>query len=313
MKAKRSKPVTRYLVIANPAAGKGGAIQKISEIQRELERLGLAFDLRLTEHTWHAAELAQQAVVLGYDVVVAAGGNGTVNEVLNGLLLAKEVGLGEACLGVLCTGQGNDFAYAMDVQSEIKAGCQALADNQRKMIDVGRVSGSFFPAGRYFGNGVGIGFEAVVNFYALQLKQLNGYKAYATAIIKAIQGYPRGPLVKIRYDEQELVQRCLLVSVMNGRRVGGGFMMAPTGVPDDGLFDVCVAGQVGRIKIGLMVPRFRKGTQGSDPSIKMLQARRVEISAVEGVLPAHVDGEVLATQADQITLELIPKAIQLIY
>ena len=109
------------------------------------------------------------------------------------------------------------------------------------MIDIGRVAGGLYPQGRYFGNGVGIGFDAVVGFVAQKKKRLTGFASYIVAALKTIFLYYRAPLVRIEYDGQTLTLPSLMVSVMNGRRMGGGFMMAPQAQPDDGLFDLCIA------------------------------------------------------------------------
>lgn len=313
MKTNRHRPLTRFLIIANPAAARGSAAGKINLIQRELEKLGLDFEIRLTERTWQAAELAQEGVLEGFDVVTAAGGDGTTNEVLNGLMLAKTAGLGEACLGVLCIGQGNDFAFSMGNSLDIVQGCRALAENRRKRIDLGKACSDFFPTGRYFGNGVGIGFDAVVDFLAARLTNIKGFKAYAAAAVQGMFYYTTGPVVHIELDDQSLTQRSLMISIMNGRRMGGGFIMTPDSQPDDGYFDLCIASQVNRLKLASMIPRFMAGTQVGDSAITMAKSRRVVITAVEGTLPAHLDGEILCTRGQKISLEIVPAALEIVY
>lgn len=212
-----------------------------------LQSHGLDFDVVRTERPWHAAELAEQAALSGYDVVVAVGGDGTANEVLNGLMLAKQAGAeGDVAMGVLSVGRGNDFAFGVGVPRDLAAGCRVLAQGHRRAIDVGRVVGGLYPQGRYFGNGVGIGFDAVIGFEALKMTRLHGFVSYIVAALKTIFLYFQAPLVRIEYDGQTITQPSLMVSIMNGRRLGGGFMMAPQAKLDDGLFDLCIADQVSR-------------------------------------------------------------------
>jgi YegS/Rv2252/BmrU family lipid kinase len=305
--------MTRYRIIANPAAAKGTAEHAIPQIERALTECGLDFDLVRTERPWHAAGLAQEAVAAGYDVVVAAGGDGTSNEVLNGLMQAKTtVPTASPAMGVLCIGRGNDFAYGVGIPADLEAGGLALTQGYRRTIDVGRVRGGLYPQGRYFGNGVGIGFDAVVGFEAAKFAHLGGFLGYVVAVLKTVFLYYRAPLVAIEYGDQTLTQPALMVSIMNGRRLGGGFMMAPQGQPDDGLLDLCIAAQVSRTRIFALVPHFMRGTQATQKPISMQRARRVVVAAVEGVLPAHADGETLCVEGRRLEVELLPCQIEII-
>jgi diacylglycerol kinase (ATP) len=308
--------MNKFRIIANPIAGKGAGITFIPQIDRTLRDLGLDFEIACTEYPWHAAELAKLAVADGCEVIVAAGGDGTCNEVLNGLVQAQKEGLGSACMGVLCIGRGNDFAFGMGVPRDLQAGCQALADDNRRLIDVGEVKGGLYPEGRYFGNGVGIGFDAVVGFVAAKMVRLNrhnGFLSYLIAAIKTITLYYTASIVKIEYDGQSFIQPSLMVSIMNGRRMGGGFMMAPNSKPDDRLFDMCIAREMSRISILRTMPSFFKGTQGKSPHIWTGRANQVVITSLNGNLPAHSDGETLCTEGHQLKMSIYPRQFELIY
>jgi YegS/Rv2252/BmrU family lipid kinase len=256
-------------------------------------------------HPWHAADLAQDAAAEGYGVVVAVGGDGTANEVLNGLMRARTPETGGPAMGILCVGRGNDFAYGVGIPPDLEAGCRVLAEGSRRIIDVGRVTGGLYPDGRYFGNGVGIGFDAVVGFEAVKMKRLSGFPSYLVAVLKTVFLYYQAPLTAIAYDGETLTQRSLMVSVMNGQRLGGGFYTAPAGRPDDGLFDLCIAREVSRARIFGLIPHFLRGTQGSQEPIQTRQARHVVVEAVDGVLPAHADGETLCTDGTRLEMELL--------
>jgi len=303
----------RYKIIVNPVAGRGAGERAISQIERVLSGYGLDFDLVRTERPWHAADLAQEAVAAGYDGVVAVGGDGTANEVLNGLMRTKQAGAGRCVMGMLCVGRGNDFAYGVGIPTDLEAGCQALAQGHWRTIDVGRVVGGLYPQGRYFGNGIGIGFDAVVGFEAVKMTWLHGFLSYLVAVLKTVFLYYKAPLTTIEYDGQTITQPSLMISVMNGRRMGGGFMMAPQGKPDDGLFDLCIAREVSRARIFGLIPHFMRGTQATQEPIRTGRARRVVVTAVEGVLPAHADGETLCTDGRRLELELLPRQIEVIY
>lgn len=300
----------RIKLIVNPTSGRGAGGRSIPLIEQEFRRHALAYELTLTERPLHAIELTRQAAEQGFEAVVIAAGDGTANEVLNGLMLAKEAGLVPPALAVITVGRGNDFAYGAGAPHGIESGVLALAEGKRHTIDVGRAVGGLFPQGRYFGNGVGIGFDAVVGFVAAKMKHLSGFPSYIVAALKTIFLYYHAPLVRVDYDGQNMQLAALMVSVMNGRRMGGGFMMAPNGSPEDGSFDLCIAEQVSRARIFAIIPKFMKGTQASDPAIRTAQARRVVVTALQGTLPAHADGETLCTEGDRLEIELLPRQLE---
>ncbi len=302
--------MARYRLIVNPAAGGGTAGEELQNIERSLRSLGLDYDVVCTERPWHAVELAEEAAEEA-EIVVAVGGDGTANEVLNGLMRAKASGH-TAALGILCVGRGNDLAFGMGIPTNWNEGCTCLAEDQRRIVDVGQVFGGNYPDGRYFGNGIGIGFDAVVGFVAARFKHLRGFIGYFVAALQTIFLFFKAPLVRLEFDGQPMNLHALMVSIMNGSRMGGGFMMAPYGRPDDGFLDLCIARQVSRPRILALLLKFTKGTQFEHPAISDGQTQQLSVTAVEGVLPAHADGETLCTDGVKLTVNIIPQAIQII-
>jgi diacylglycerol kinase (ATP) len=304
--------MTRYLIILNPTAGNGTARQMIPQIRSQLQSRGVNFEIVLTERPKHALELAAAASEQGYDVVVGAGGDGTVNEVLNGLMAARKNGSSRAVkMGVLPIGRGNDFAFGTGIPLDCVQSCQVLADGTSRPVDIGRITGGLYPEGRYFGNGVGIGFDAVVSFVHAR-SNIRGHLGYLVAALKTIYVHFAAPLTRIIFDGQTITQPSLMVSIMNGRRMGGGFMMAPEGIPDDGLFDLCIAHEVRKSVILQMIPRFMRGTQAGHPAIRFERAQSIEVFAEKGNLPAHADGEVISVESDHLKIEMLPGEIDLL-
>jgi len=301
-----------HRVIVNPISGRGAGQKAFRDIGPILRRYDLDHEVLETKRQMHAVELARNAVQDGCGVVVAVGGDGTANEVLNGLMLAKVEGEGESAMAVISVGEGNDFAYGVGVPPGLEAGCKVLAQGHTRKIDVGKVVGGLYPEGRYFGNGVGIGFDAVVGFEALKLKRLHGFMAYLVAALKTIFLYYHAPVVEIDYDGELLTLPALMVSIMNGRRMGGGFMMAPKGDNNDGWFDLCIARQVGRARIFSLIPHFLKGTQASQEPILTRRAHGLIVKALEGVLPAHADGETLCVDGVKLDLQIIPNQMTMV-
>jgi YegS/Rv2252/BmrU family lipid kinase len=298
--------------IVNPVAGQGAGKLALPEIDRLSRENSMDCDIVSTEYAGHAIELAREAAVNGYEIVVAVGGDGTSNEVLNGLMQAWNQGCRNTKMGIIGIGRGNDFAYGFGIPSGILVGFQGIHHEKHCSMDVGFVIGGDYPEGRYFGNGVGIGFDAVVGFEAMKLTHLHGFLNYVVAALRTIFLFFNAPLVQIEYDEKVITQPSLMVSIMNGRRMGGGFMMAPEARTDDGLLDLCIAGQLSRIGILTMIPRFMKGTQASQPQIKTRHAAKVRVIALEGFLPAHADGETICTAGKELQVEIFKQPIEII-
>ena len=301
-----------HVIIVNPISGRGTGELSIPFVTQVLEQNKIPYTLVRTERPMHAVVLAREAAEKGADVVVAVGGDGTANEVLNGLMEARQKGHVRTAMGIIGVGRGNDFAFGMGIPHGKEEGCRVLIEGYCRAMDVGLVSGGFFPQGRYFGNGVGIGFDAVVGFVALKMKRLKGFLSYIVAAMKTIFLYFKAPLLKIEYSGNTVTQPCLMVSVMNGRRMGGGFMMAPESLPHDGLLDLCIAKQVSRAGIFLLIPRFLKGTQSSHKAIITGRTETIVVTALEGTLPAHADGETLCTEGQSLSIRILPRQIEMV-
>ncbi|MBN1247433.1 MAG: diacylglycerol kinase family lipid kinase [Anaerolineae bacterium] len=307
-----------YRIIVNPTAGRGAGERAIPQIEQRLQAQGLSYDLVRTQRPWHAAQLAHDAAQAGYDVIVAVGGDGTANEILNGLMRIPKAER-TCAMGVLCVGRGNDFAFGAGVPAGLVEGVQVLAEGCRRTIDVGHVVGGDYPEGRYFGNGIGIGFDAVVGFVAAKMKRVGGFLAYVIATLRTVYLYYPAPTVSLTWTNgndghrQDTTLPALMVSVMNGRRMGGGFMMAPQGEPTDGLLDLCVAEQVSRLGVFRMVPHFMRGTQATQAAITTGRASRLVVSAADGdTLPAHADGETLCTAGRRLEVTVVPQQIDIL-
>ncbi|NTW13282.1 MAG: diacylglycerol kinase family lipid kinase, partial [Anaerolineales bacterium] len=258
----------KYLIIVNPISGRGFAGKSIPRIEALLKSHDLEYDLVQTERPWHAAELTEKAAREKVDVVVVASGDGTANEAINGLMKARAAGFNHTAIGLLPVGTGNDFAYGMGVRGTLEENIALVARNTRRWMDIGKVSGGDYPQGRYFGNGVGVGFDAYVGFVAANIRWTRGLLAYLIAALETIFVYFQAPTVRIEYEDQRIEQAALMVSIMNGQRMGGGFFMAPNGLPYDNTFDLCIAGAPGKFRILQLLPTFMNGTQATQPEIK---------------------------------------------
>lgn len=303
----------RYYIIVNPISGRGSGLRHKDLLENFVKEHKLNYELVTSERPGHALELAREAVLKGFDVIVSAGGDGTSNEVLNGILAGNSTANRSASMAVIPVGRGNDFAYSMGVPMDFDAACQKLLDSSHgKLVDVGKVVGGNFPNGRYFGNGVGIGFDAVVGFEAVKLKFLTGFPSYIVAALKTIFLYYKAPKLSVQLDDALLEGKYLMVSIMNGIRMGGGFYMAPNGDPTDGKFTLCVVNEMGKLATFPMMMKFMKGTQADDPQVKMLTSSHVNVKSLSGSIPCHADGETVCENGSSVEVELVAAALYML-
>lgn len=299
-------------VILNPASGRGRAARLRSRIEKALRDSSFDFILLQSERPLHAIELAAQAVRDGYETIISAGGDGTLNEIVNGIMRAHKEGFVSPAIGVIGIGTGNDFVASLNLPSKIEDAVSAIKGNLRRGIDIGLLKGCGFPDGRYFANCVGVGFDAAGGVLAEKITWTRGLLAYLIAALQNIFLYYRAPTLNIHLDSETIHMPSLLVSIMNGTRIGGGFHTAPDARPDDGFFDLCIAEEVSRPRMLTLLPHFLKGTQATQPEISMKRSRHVRLTATQGVMPVQVDGEVLTDACSELTVEILPAQLEVI-
>lgn len=293
----------RTQLIVNATAGKGRAGRVLDQIQAYLAHCSVEHDLVFTQAPGHGVELAHQAATAGYQRVVAVGGDGTTNEVANGLLQAAADGH-YAVLGVIPAGNGNDFSYAVGIPADLEEACRQLSEGRVRTVDLIRVTVDGEP--HIFDNSVGIGYDADVALETRKMKKLRGFIMYLWAVFRVLATNKWPYPMRIAVDGQPLPHQAVtLITVANGPRAGGGFLLTPDAKPDDGLLDVCVADQLGRLGILQLLPHAMKGTHKGRKAVTMLQGRHVLIEAKREV-PGHMDGEVLCTQGRRIEFEILP-------
>lgn len=293
----------KVLVVFNPHASRGRAYKRTAHVQEALEAAGFPFETVISEERGHGIELARRAALAGRELVVAAGGDGTINEVVNGLMQADG---GDGCLlGVLPVGSGNDFAGALGIPLDLHKAALRLKERRVRRVDVGCVNG------RYFDNNVGMAFEARVAIEAHKLTWLSGQTQYMTAIFRSLASYPL-PTVDVELDDLTLPNKpVLMISVCNNRRIGGGIPATPDAEPDDGLLDVVVADAMSRLRILRLLPKVLKGKHPGEPGVLLTRTTRLVVES-QDPLPVHADGEVLWNDAHRVEISLLPARLQVV-
>jgi len=296
-------------VIVNPAAGAYSTHRKWPRIKQLLTHIGFSFEYQHTEGIGHAIELAQEAANDGFDFLVAVGGDGTVNEVANGIVNSS--GSDRTRLGVVNTGTGSDFVRSLHIPRDYVRACPFLHSQQRLSIDVGFVE--YYKDGkpnkRFFLNAAGVGFDAEVAEERLKLPRFfPGTLPYVYGLLKKLLGY-RNKTVHLGVDGREEKQRILSVVVANGCYFGGGMNIAPQAELGDGLLDVLTVGDFGKLELLKAFPTIYKGTHVNHPKVRMEKATRIKVSSDERLL-VHADGEILGE--GPVSFGIIPSALSVV-
>ena len=299
----------RVKVIVNPKAGRGHTVRATPRVCQCLGELGVDYDLVHTTAAGDAVHLARQALEDGFETIAAVGGDGTAQEVVNGLMTgARENPVGN--LACIPTGSGNDFAVMNGVPEDIEGACQLIAGGATRVVDAGQVT---IDGGitRYFHNVVGIGFDGLAAKETRKLKHLRGMALYLPVVLKTIFLTLQATQMEVTVDGEESRMAPLMFVVANGRREGGGFLVAPHARSDDGLFDLVIAESMPKLSMLALVPRFLKGTHLSDSRVTTRTARHITITS-QAPLHFHVDGEILCEEAHHLDIRMIPGCLRVI-
>jgi diacylglycerol kinase (ATP) len=290
-------------IIVNPYAGRWRAEAAIPDIERACREIGLNYELVVTEGPEHGIELAQEAALAGFSPIVSAGGDGSISEVVNGLMQAAgdEVSVP---FGVIPLGSADDFADMLDLEKEIEAACRVIMAGYTRVVDVGCVNG------RFFDNNSAIGLEPMVTITQAAMKRVKGTPRYILAALKTILGH-RPWHVRLAWDDGEYEGPAALVSVGNTRRTGGAFWMTPRAEPDDGWLDFVFTEKLGRLKLLRLLPTTFDGSHVDQPEVRYARTTRLTIEC-DPPTPVQADGELFDLSATRIEYTVLPGRLRLI-
>jgi len=301
----------KLFILLNPHAAKGKGLVRKNEILNLFREGGYEATVVMTEKGVGASKLAYQATLEGWPTIIAAGGDGTVNEVVDGVLRAvTEKQMSSPNLGVLPVGRGNDFAWGMGIPQDLKKASELIIAGKTRIIDAGITYGGLYPQGRYFVNGQGMGFEPLVNFIASDFKHVSGTLSYVLALVKILIAHPEPFHVHLILDGETQYIQTQQVSICNGRRMGGAFIMGPDALFDDGYFDVVYSNRpIKNYRMLFIALKFFKGTQVKLPVFSVVRAKSVKLVSENNLMPVHVDGEEISKGCMQFSTELLPSIL----
>jgi YegS/Rv2252/BmrU family lipid kinase len=274
-------------IVLNPKSGSGAGARIRAEVERELARRGLRFRIDESRGRGHATQLALDAARAGETTIVAAGGDGTVHEVANGILSAQHAP--RATLGLIPIGTGNDFVKVVPGTTPRSRAYDTLALGHTRRFDVGRV---VWQGGEeWFVNGVGTGIDVEVVRQIERSRNLPGGLVYIVGLVRALARYQPFPL-RLTMDGRESERRVMMAAVTNGAYIGGSFHVCPGARPDDGWLDVCIVDELKLPGILRVLPRILRGAHRGSRAVELLKARAVTIRSTGNVpLFFQMDGE----------------------
>jgi YegS/Rv2252/BmrU family lipid kinase len=300
-------------LILNPMADMGRAWKTANNLRPIAQEFKGELSWSGTVYPSHAIELARQAAEEGYDMVIAMGGDGTVHEVMSGLMQVPAEK--RPIMGIVPIGSGNDFAYAVGItQKPDHALAHALNAEVVKPVDIGLMTDEH---GRkeYFDNTLGIGFDAVVTIRSHKLPIVKGFLMYLTAVIQTIILNHNPAKLYIETEKEKWDTSALMVTVCNGPREGGGFMLSPNSKNDDGIMEFLIVNKVSRAMMFRLVPEFMKGTHMRFKQIRMGEFKKFNIAS-DLPLYIHADGEIFTSfgsNLHKVSVEILPQALKVVH
>lgn len=288
----------KYAFILNPTAGRGRGKRLetflLQEVRAKLE------DVRvfITQYRGHAKKIAA-TLKDDFSVIIAAGGDGTVHEVVNGMMG------GQAALAAIPIGSGNDFVKMLNLPYDPVGALEIICQDRRMRIDVGRVGNEYFP------NGLGIGFDAWVVKESMKVPHLRGFLMYLYSVLRTVFNYQNEDVTfsaNGKIDDKNI----FLIAVGNGKAMGGGFYLTPDAAIDDGKFDICIIHALRKNEVFTNLPKAMSGDHLNMKQVQMVRTDKLKIISKKGIA-VHADGELLGMNLKELDISILPQALEVVY
>ena len=286
-------------IIENPVARRGAAQRYFNTVENYFQKHGFEIDHQLTDYAGHAEKIAHQAVQQGFDTIVSVGGDGTLNEIVNGIIKAD----GDPLLGIIPVGTCNDFIKSVNIPHDIHAACHIVASGYSRRVDVASAGH------RYFINAIGIGFDVKIVEDLSIYSVVPGKIGYLSTALKHIFSYKAMPLDLLN-GHHDFTSKAIMLTVANGQYYGGTFHIAPQADPTDGLLDVILIEDVPTLRRLSMVPRVIAGTHLTAPNVKHILASELKITA-SSALTTQIEGELVNWTTNEINLSVLHNRLKI--
>ena len=290
----------KHVFIINPVAGKGIPLKYVPQIKKVFQHRHEEFHIEMTDRPGHATDIARRYASSGVYRIYSVGGDGTVNEILNGMA-------GSDCsLAVIPGGSGNDFIKSLCRDIKHEDMLLRTIDGKEYPIDLAKVND------RFFVNISSLGFDAEVAYNTNRHKKffgLRGIVAYMTGVAETLFKYGNNPIKVVVDGDKHIEMDSLLLAVANGRYYGGGMMPAPDAKIDDGKLDLCLIEGKNRLEIMKFFPKFIKGKHADIGGVHFIKGSRIEVECLKK-MHLNIDGEI--EMVNRAVFEIIPGGIKVV-
>lgn len=286
--------------VVNPVAGKNRAKSLIPYIRDRMEKTNIKYKIIATTRPKEAIEITKNGLKDGFDIIVAVGGDGTINEVMIGI-----VEMGKGILGIIPGGTGNDLARTLNIPENAKDALDLIINRKVKSIDLG------YADGKPFLNVASIGFDAEIVKNTEKIKKFVKSKfAYTVGLLVTLVSY-KYKKIRIKLDDREISDEILLIAVGNGKYYGGGMVICPDAVEDDGLFGICFIKKIPKLKLLILFPSIFKGRHGKFRKyVQFYKSKEVKIN-IHNPTNLNIDGEVFDVD-DEIKFTIKKGSVEVI-
>jgi YegS/Rv2252/BmrU family lipid kinase len=305
--------LNEWLVIVNPNAGNGKGKKDWDKIASLLKRENLPFTVKFTEKKGHAIKLTLDGIGSGFRRIMTVGGDGTLNEVVNGVFSSDACPTTDISLSLIPVGTGNDWGRMFGIPLDYEKAIKIIGENKQMLHDIGQVS--FFngpeKSSRYFINIAGLGFESVV-VRRTNIQKDNGRSGkliYLYNLLISLMSY-RNTKAQIIIDGKESGADIFSLNVGNGKYCGGGMRQTPEALPDDGLLDVTIINGIGKFEIIRNLNILYNGKILKHPKIDGYKCKNIKVTS-DSIIYTEADGESLGHTPSEFNI--IPSAINIVY
>jgi diacylglycerol kinase (ATP) len=293
-------------VIHNPYSARWTSLKRQSDMIAALETANIDFDLSMTDKPGHGIDLAEMAIIEGYEIIIAAGGDGTIQEVINGIL---KNGITNTLpkLGFMPLGTANDLMANLEIPTDLIEAAEIIASGKTQQIDICQVNDHFFI------NNAGLGLEPFVTTVQEKIKYPRGIPRYLIATLISIARNPQWE-AEIKWDDGEYKGPMTMVSVGNGARTGGLFYTVPDADPFDGKLSFVYGAIQSRLEILkalLMLMKSGDGNYTEHPAVNQIHCTWMEATFQPGT-PAHSDGELFSRDIHHLRYKIHPAVLSII-
>lgn len=300
--------VQDWVFIINPLSGGGKGAKNWAKAKTALDSQGISYDYALTEGPHHAVEIVKNRILSGHRRFCIVGGDGSMHEALNGVFAQKEVNSRDICLALVPSGTGNDWARSHKIPLKPEQAIATLRNGSAILQDVGKIQ--YFVGKeeqqRYFINVAGLGYDAyVAEKFLSRLKGL-GKLSYMAAVVGGLSTY-HNEEIRVFADEFETSDRVFLFAIAINNYFGGGMKIAPDALPDDGLFDITLVGNISKLQVILQLKNLFDGSFVKHPLVKQMRTAKLLIES-EKHLYLQADGELLGHTP--FSIRCLPAAVQ---